>query len=452
MKVLITGATGLIGQQLGIELTRAGHHLVVISRDIKKAQLELPFPCEIIQGDLMRSQLELPSDLDAVIHLLGEGVANKRWSAQHKEQILKSRTASSQNLIDSFKVMPRLWIQASAVGYYGDQGDLELSEDSPAGNDFLAKVCQEWEKFAELALAKGATREVRARLGVVLSPKGGAIEKMRTAFEVGVGGALGSGKQWMSWIHVQDVVRLFRESLEDSRYSGPINFTSPDAKTNGQFSKILSGHFGRLLGPRVPQAALDILLGEMSQVLVSSQKVIPKKALQIGFQFKFPNLQEALNSVLPGAGLGEQFFEAYQYLPVPRERVFVFFSQAENLEKITPQFLNFKITHTSTVGVQPGTEIDYKLKVHGLPLRWKTRIEDFQAPNYFIDTALKSPYQKWHHTHVFEDLGPGTLMIDRVLYKLPLGYLGWLFGHPLVKKDVNEIFSYRRQAVLELLK
>jgi uncharacterized protein (TIGR01777 family) len=451
MKVLLTGATGLIGKQLGIELVKQGYHLVVISRNRAKAVLDLPFPADVIEGDLMQGPLEVPQDIEAVVHLLGEGVADQRWSEEQKVRILDSRTQSSKHLIQSFTKMPALWIQASAIGFYGDRGDETLVEHSQKGESFLSDVCLQWENAATEALKKGAQREVRARLGIVLSSQGGALAKMLTPFQAGVGGALGNGKQWMSWIHVQDAVRLFVECLKNDKYRGVVNFVSPQPATNRDFSKLLCQHLNRFMGPPVPSLALNILFGEMAVVLLASQKVEPKIAVQNGFQFQFADLKKAFESVLPGGPKGEQFLETYQYLPLKRESVFSFFSKAENLEKITPEFLNFRITKSSTPEIQAGTEIDYRLKIHGIPVGWKTLIEEFKSPHSFVDTALKSPYEKWHHTHIFEDLGPGTLIIDRVLYKLPVGYLGWLFGGALVKKDVNEIFKYRRSAVLKAL-
>lgn len=451
MKVLLTGATGLIGQQLGIELVRAGHSLIVISRNKEKALLQLPFPAEVIEGDLMQAPVSLTTQPHAVIHLLGEGVATKRWNQQQKEKIFQSRTLSSENLLKSFQAPPEIWIQASAIGFYGDRKDELLTEDSTQGTGFLADVCIEWEKFAQKALSLGAKREVRARLGVVLSHKGGALEQMHTAFEAGVGGALGSGQQWMSWIHLQDVVQLFKNALEDSRYSGAINFVSPSPETNLDFSKKLVQTLHRPLGPKVPGFALKALFGEMADMLLASQKIQPQKAKNLNYQFQFPDLESALKSAFPGAENGEQLFEAQQFINKPRKELFPFFAKAENLERITPPFLNFKILKSSTPEVQKGTEIDYALKIHGVPAKWKTLIESFSPPDQFVDTALKSPYNKWHHTHTFEDLGSGTLMTDRVFYKLPMGYLGWLAGNPLVKKDVAEIFAYRRQAVLGLL-
>lgn len=453
MKILITGATGLIGTQLGIELVKSGHEIVVISRSEQKAKLALPFPCQVIEADLMKSEI-LPSidSVDAVIHLLGEGVADQKWSDQQKERILKSRTLSTQNLIKSFQVMPKLWIQASAIGIYGDRKDELLSESSSSGEGFLADVCRQWEAGADLAKEKGASRVVKARLGIVLSSQGGALKKMLFPFKAGVGGALSSGQQWMSWIHIDDVVGLFKKAIEDSAAQGPLNFVSPNPEINLNFSKKLVNQLNSFLGPTVPAFAMRLLFGEMADVLLGSQRVSADQAIKLKYQFKFPELQEALKDVLPRADESMEFFQTQQFVQAPRSKVFEFFSQAENLEKLTPEFLNFKIAFKSAEKIEKGSEIEYQLKVHGVPLKWKTLIEEFKAPDRFVDTALKSPYQTWHHTHLFEELGHGTLITDRVIYKLPVGYAGWLVGGAFVKSDLNAIFDFRRAQVAEIFK
>lgn len=453
MKILITGATGLVGTQLGIELVKSGHEIVVVSRSEKKAKLALPFPCQVIEADLMTSEIS-PSihSIDAVIHLLGEGVADQKWSEQQKEKILKSRTLSTKNLIKSFKTMPKIWIQASAIGIYGDRQDEILTEVSSSGDGFLAEVCRQWEAGADLAKEKGASRVVKARLGIVLSSQGGALKKMLFPFKAGVGGALSGGQQWMSWIHIDDVVGLFKKVLEESTIQGPLNFVSPEPETNLNFSKKLVNQLDSFLGPAVPAFAMRLLFGEMADVLLGSQRVSAEKAIQLKYKFKFSELQEALKDVLPRADESMEYFQAQQFVEAPRSQVFDFFSQAENLEKLTPEFLNFKITHKSTEKIEKGSEIEYQLKVHGVPLKWKTLIEEFKAPEHFVDTALKSPYQTWHHTHIFEDLGHGTLITDRVIYKLPVGYAGWLVGGAFVKGDLNAIFDFRRAQVAETFK
>lgn len=453
MKILMTGATGLIGAELGLSLTRKGHNLVIVSRNRKKALLQAPYPCEVIEGDLSERALdpEQTQTIDAVIHLLGENLSEKRWSKEQKNKIMASRQDGTRHLVESFSKPPKVFISASAIGFYGDRGSEELDENAQAGQGFLSDVCVSWEKEADQMQARfPKTRVVKARLGVVLSAQGGALEKMKPAFQVGVGGALGDGNQWMSWIHLQDAVRLFEFVLNEQQAMGPLNFVAPDPQTNRDFSKTLAKHLQRWLGPSVPSFVLKAIFGEMSQVLLGSQKVVPKKALSLGFQFQFPTLTQAFEEILNHHRHGTELFEAKQFLPFKKEKVFEFFSEAKNLERITPDLLRFQILDMSTPQIQQGTKINYKLRINGVPARWQTFIEKWDPPREFVDTALKGPYQSWHHTHHFEDLGSGTLITDRVQYRLPLGFLGWVAAHWKVRGDIQQIFDFRREAVAEI--
>lgn len=454
MKILMTGATGLLGQEIGIELLRRGHELFVVSRDKKKAQLRLPFPCKIIEGDLNKGILKSPDlkQMDGVINLMGESLVSSRWSVKQKAKIFNSRIIGTRNLVNSFLTAPKVFVSASAVGFYGDAGDTELTEESNRGPGFLPEVCEGWEKEADEIKSKGNTRVVKGRLSAVLARQGGALDKMLPAFKTGVGGRLSTGKQWMSWIHIQDAVDLFVNAIENEKYEGVLNFSSPEPVTNLEFSKQLAGVLNRSLGPAVPAFALKALFGEMSQVLLDSQKTIPAKAISLGYQFKFPALQSALLDILKYENQGEDVFEAKQYLPLPKQKVFEFFADAQNLEKITPNNLNFHIQDVSTPEMQQGTIINYKLKIQGVPVRWQTLIEKWDPPTSFVDTALKGPYKFWHHTHTFESLGEGTLMTDQVRYVLPMGRIGWMAAYKKVSGDVSKIFDFRRGAVADHFK
>jgi ligand-binding SRPBCC domain-containing protein len=262
-------------------------------------------------------------------------------------------------------------------------------------------------------------------------------------------GYLGSGKQWTSWIHIDDVVGIILWSLENSQAQGTINCVSPEPVTNKEFSKELAAQFQKKLGPPVPAAVLKIILGEMSTVILNSQKVHPKKLQALGYSFQFKTLKSALKQTCQYFQNCEFVFKADQYLPAPPEKVFPFFAEAENLEKITPPLLNFKIKKMSTEKIQKGTLIDYRLKIHGVPIGWRTEIQVWQPNKKFVDFQLRGPYKKWHHTHEFEALGPGTWMRDLVCYKIPLGWLGWLCAGHMVRRDIEKIFAYRREAVGE---
>ncbi|MCE3011195.1 MAG: TIGR01777 family oxidoreductase [Proteobacteria bacterium] len=455
MKILITGATGLVGKELGKKLTEQGHEIVVVSRQKQKAQLECPFPCEVIEADLQNE--EIPSEslrgIEAVIHLMGENVGDGRWSQRKKQRIYDSRVKSSENLIGSFRRHPpKVFISASAVGYYGDRAEEALSEDSQVGSGFLAQVCQDWERGFLVASTKSAfakARFVNLRIGVVLSDKGGALPKMVPPFRVGLGGALGNGEQRMSWIHLDDLVEMFQWALKEETLSGPVNAVSPEPVTNRTFSEELAKQFGKKLGPSVPAMGLKLVLGEMSWILLASQNVQPRKISKSGFKFQFATLAEALSDLTKDMKNGEFLFTAEQWLPFDRKKVFPFFAEARNLEKITPPLLNFQIKKVSTPEIQKGTLIDYRLKIHGVPVGWRTLIERWNPDLEFVDTQLKGPYNLWHHTHVFKDLRGGTLMIDRVKYKLPFGFLGWIVAGWMVERDVKSIFAYRRQIVAQ---
>ncbi len=459
MKVLLTGATGFIGNELGKYLVQNGHELVVVSRNAAKARQSLAFPCEIIQCDLNHDLIpegQLKA-IQGVIHLAGQGVADRRWSKKQKELVYSSRIRSSENLLASFSksTQPQVFVSASATGFYGDQEDKILDEDSAAGSGFLADVCKDWEKiFTSTSSLKawGQTRFVQIRIGLVLSPFGGALLKMLPAFRLGIGGVLGSGNQWASWIHVQDVVRMFAWALESKQVSGVFNAVSPSPVTNLDFTIALAACFAKKKGPPAPAFVLRMALGEMASLLLGSARVVPKRATAAGFHFQYPNLPSALAEVADLFGNGDSIFRVQQYIEKSRSQVFAFFSDARNLEKITPSAVNFHVEKMSTDKIEEGTLIDYKLKIHGVPVHWRTLIKQWQPELCFVDDQVKGPYQKWHHTHQFQDLGPGTLITDLVQFKLPFGLLGWMTAGWLVRKDVSSIFEFRRQMVGDLFR
>lgn len=298
MRILVTGATGLIGKELGKALFKKGHELLVVSRNRQKAQLALPFPCQVIESDLGLNPLDQKLDVDAVFHLLGESVAGRRWNKKVKDEIINSRLISTRNLNQSLQPTVGFYLSASAVGFYGDQPGKILTEQSDPDNSFLSQVCQSWEKEVDSFSAQSPnTKVAKIRIGLVLSKNGGALQKMLLPFKLGMGGALGNGKHYMSWIHIQDLVSLMIFAFEN-KLSGSINGCSPGPVTNQEFSESLARGLNRRLGPAVPRFALNILFGEMAQILFDDQKAIPEKALNSGFVFKFPDLKTAFDDVL----------------------------------------------------------------------------------------------------------------------------------------------------------
>ncbi|MGZ5280472.1 MAG: TIGR01777 family oxidoreductase, partial [Pseudobdellovibrionaceae bacterium] len=375
MKILITGATGFIGQELGKALVQKGHEIFALSRDEKKARLQLTYPAHIVQGDLNKGPIEKSkiSSIQAVIHLAGENIGDSRWTPDRKEKILKSRTETTEHLMQSLPADLQVFVSASAVGFFGDRGDEVLKETSSVGSGFLAEVCQQWESSVETGLKPfERARSVVFRSGVVLGPYGGALMKMLTPFRMNLGGVLGSGEQWMSWIHLQDMVSLYVKALEDSNMHGTYNAVATEPVTNRQFTEQLVKSLGVRQGPPVPTMALKLLFGEMSSVILDSQKV--QSSRLAGFQFRYPDIESALDDcALPYAG-GDEVFYAEQFFDIPKSKVFAFFSKAENLEAITPPMMNFKIQSMSTPQIQKGSLIEYRLKIRGVPAGWQTLI------------------------------------------------------------------------------
>jgi hypothetical protein len=279
MRVAITGASGFIGKRLVARITADGHTVAAI------------------RGT--RPDYAALDGADAVVHLAGEPVA-QRWTASAKDRILYSRIEGTRSLvqaISSLKQPPAAFVCASAIGVYGSRGDEILTEQSSPGDDFLASVCIEWEKEAEAAAALGI-RVVKLRTGIVLGAGGGALTKMLLPFRLGLGGRLGSGTQWMSWIHLDDVVALIRHAVEFPALRGPVNATAPNPVTNSVFTIELALALGRPAFFPVPEFALRLLYGEMSEVLLGSQRVVPAAAEAGGFKFRYPQLSLALRSVL----------------------------------------------------------------------------------------------------------------------------------------------------------
>jgi uncharacterized protein (TIGR01777 family) len=302
MKIALTGATGFLGTHLMRTLLENGDAVRAL---VRRRDDRIPTAVQVFEWDSMQSEPppESLEDIDAVIHLAGEPVA-RRWSPEVKRLVRASRVDGTRHLVNALSTQtrrPRVLICASAVGIYGSRGDEVLTETSAPGDDFLAHVVVDWEKSAELAEALGI-RVVRLRLGVVLG-KSGALAKMLPPFRFGVGGRIGSGRQWMSWIHVEDVIGLIQFALENDAVAGPVNATAPNPVTNAQFTHDLAGALHRPAICPVPKFALKIIFGEMAEVIIASQRVVPAVALNAGYRFQFPELRPALGQILDRGGV-----------------------------------------------------------------------------------------------------------------------------------------------------
>lgn len=300
MKALVTGATGLVGRALLRELT----HAIVSTRDPAHAARRIgAVPAVAWQPEL---EIAPPAAFDGagvVFHLAGEPVAQGRWTRERKARIRDSRILGTRNLVAGLAALPApppVLVCASAVGFYGNGGDAELRESSPKGEGFLADVVEAWENEARAAERHGV-RVVMARFGIILARDGGALARMLTPFRLGLGGKLGDGRQWMPWVHIDDVVGLLLLAARDERLRGPVNVVSPEPVSNARFTRALGEALGRptLLG--VPRLALRAVFGELCEPLLESQRVVPGVAAALGYEFAFPHLAPALEACLRGA-------------------------------------------------------------------------------------------------------------------------------------------------------
>lgn len=295
MKILITGASGLIGKALQKSFNDKGYDLLLASRSEARDAQHVHWNADTGFEDADLKRLE---GLDAVIHLAGENIGGGlRWSDEKKKAIRDSRVFGTRTMIEAFarlETKPKVFIAGSAVGFYGDRGDDEMTETSSAGDTFLANVCKEWEAESRRAEDMGI-RTVLLRTGIVLSKDGGALATMLTPFKLGVGGVVGSGKQWMSWVSLDDVVGIINFALENENLRGAVNVVGPKPATNEEFTKTLGSVLYRPTFLPLPEFAVNLVFGEMGDaLLLDSTKVIPKRLTDAGYQFKHTDLKQAL--------------------------------------------------------------------------------------------------------------------------------------------------------------
>ena len=291
MNVLVAGGTGFVGRRLSEALVARGDVVTVVSRDPARAQ------ARGVPGASYRGWLPPLDGYDALVNLCGEPIFGRRWNDAVRRELLDSRVQSTRRLVEALRAShapPRVLVNASAIGFYGSRGDELLTEESSPGGDFMARVCQAWEAEA----LKCPVRTVVLRIGVVLGEGGGALQTMLPFFRLGLGGPIGLGGQWFSWVHVADVVGLVLAALDDELLRGPINATAPGAVTNRAFSFALGRVLRRPAFLPVPPLALRLKFGPVASVLSSSQRCEPRAALRLGYAFRFPELERALRDAL----------------------------------------------------------------------------------------------------------------------------------------------------------
>jgi len=451
MRVLMTGATGLIGKELGKLLAARGDTLVCLVRNAQGARQGLPFPATCFEWDHRRP---VPrgalTGVDAIVNLAGEPVADKRWTDTQKRLIRDTRIFGTRQLVraalDHGRNV-RTFVQGSAIGFYGERGDEALAADSAKGTGFLADVVEAWEAEARPLLERRPdVRVAMVRTGIVLARHGGALAKMLPLFRESAAGRLGNGAQWMSWIHIDDIVRLFLHAL-DSQATGVLEGVAPQPVTNREFTRSLCRSLRVLENAPVPALAIRALYGEMGAIVLESAKVAPRRTLASGFRHRFGSIDEALAELLTPLQGSTREKLSEQWVPHPPEAIWPYFCDAANLEELTPEFLNFKVRGKSTPEIGEGTLIDYRLRLNGMPMNWQSRIEHWEPARRFVDTQVKGPYAHWQHAHEFIPLANGTLMRDVVRYRLPLGWLGSVLAGWKVESQVDRIFSYRAAAI-----
>ena len=301
MKIAIVGATGFVGSRLVEQLLAQGDSVTILTRNPGKATSRFP-KAEVVGYNPLKSGTwqQSISGCDAVVNLAGEPIAEKRWTPAQKKAILESRQLGTQKIVEAInqaEVKPQVLVSASAIGYYGTSETAKFDENSPAGADFLAEVCTAWETAAQAVTTSG-TRLVILRLGIVLGENGGALGKMLAPFGAFVGGPIGSGKQWFSWIHRDDVVKLIISAIVNPKIQGVYNATAPTPVTMQDFAQTLGAVMSRPSWLPVPDFALEALLGEGAIVVLQGQQVVPVKTLAEGFNYAYPTLKPALASIL----------------------------------------------------------------------------------------------------------------------------------------------------------
>jgi uncharacterized protein len=302
MNVLVTGATGFIGKPLCRALTAGGHTITAVVRDATRATRSLPADTRLIVWSPGRLHEELTaavSEADALINLAGESIGGKRWTPAYKEVLRSSRIETTRALAEALRHSDShdgVFLSGSAVGYYGDRRDEAVTEESGPGHDFLARLCVEWEAEARKAGEVGV-RVVLLRTGIVLG-RGGSLEQMMKPFRFGLGGPLGSGRQWVSWVHIEDTIRMILWALENPAVQGPLNVAAPNPVTNRELARTLGRVMGRPAFLPAPAFALRLVLGEFANAVLTGQKALPEKAGKLGFEWKHPTLEPALRTVL----------------------------------------------------------------------------------------------------------------------------------------------------------
>lgn len=466
MNVLLLGATGFLGRSLVLRLARDGHRPIAWVRDPKAAHSQLGADVEIVDAKAGDAALvAVLSRSDAVINLAGASIA-RRWTKRVREQAFASRVKLTEDLVAAIgrsDPRPRVLVNGSAVGFYGDRGDEVLDETAPVGHGMLAELCAAWEAAAHAAERHGV-RVVCIRTGVVLGTDGGALVPMLATTRFGLGATFSAGRQFMPWIHRRDIVEMFAQALVDERWTGPINGSAPTPARNRDLADTLARVLGRPRLFRVPAFALRLALGEAADIVLASQCAVPTRALATGFAFRFPDLASALHDLVHGrAAISIARAHDWPDTPTLREHppayrletsvtldrplaeVWAFFATPRNLAGMTPGDQGFELASELAEVVRPGDVIDVRVALGPLKLPWRTKIETVEPERRFVDSAPRGPFRVWFHEHEFASAGERTTMTDRVWYSPPFGVFGRIAHRFVVANRLRDLFAHRER-------
>ena len=440
-------------------LQRRGHRVWAGVRTVSTAIELLGGDCEFVDLSNDEALAEALKRSDALVHLAGSPIVGTHWR-NGKPSHYASRVALLERLHRFLPPTgaggPQTVISASAVGIYGEgRGDQELSEATAAGSGPIASLCQAWEDAADL-FQTGQRRVVKLRCGVVLGQEGGALLKLAQLARLGLSGRIGGGRQWVSWIHMNDLVALILQSIEDRLLSGAVNATSPNPCTQQTLSRAVAAAVSRPLQAPVPAVALRLRYGAAASVLTDSHRVLPVAATEARFDFKFPSLEAALDDCLGASAQStvrrvkdSHHGNAWRLtdtmdVEAPLEEVSRFFANPHNLGAITPAWLSFQFLQIPDA-LTEGARLIYQIRIGGLPMRWVTRLTRWDLPLEFRDEQERGPYRVWNHSHSFERLSHGgTRIRDEVIFAARFGVFGRLAERLFVCNQVRRIFAYRR--------
>lgn len=471
MRIFITGATGFIGRALCLRAQRDGHEVVAWSRSPARAQAELGEGPTVAGGD-DAALVRAIDGCDAVVHLAGEKVLPGRWTARRKAELVRSRVAFTHRItaaIDACGRPPGVFLCASAVGFYGDGGDVVLTESSPQGSGFLAELCGRWEAAARTA-TRARPRVAHLRIGIVLGRGGGALASMLPIAKAGGFGPMGGGQQYMPWIHLDDVVEAILLGLRHEGFAGPVNLVGPDPVPQGEFARALGRALGRPAVLPAPAFAMKALLGEAAAALLEGQRVYPARLRELGFAHAFPTLDGALADVVrPAPGVELRPFDgmlgmdaglpylrdrrpahelrATLRVPVPLPEAWRFFSNPANLAPLSPPGFGMQLDPDATLAT--GARFTHRIRLGPLTVPWHGRFVAVEPDQTrFVDVQDGGPWACFWHEHRLEADGPDhTLLHDRVLLRAPAGLLGRVVFALALKSQLHDLFGYRGAAL-----